>query len=117
MTTAEAGVEAFIRGLDRCGARPRLTDGHVIYEVEPVEGRFAGHVVESAVDVGELARWPLVPPHWVHLPAHVTFSNTNSRASALAGWVQHSRQIVGWGRDVEPAAGWIAHVRAVVGDA
>lgn len=117
MTAGPEGVEAFIEGLDRCGAQPRVADGHVVYNVEPVEGRLAGEAVETAVEVGELARWPLVPPHWVHLSGEVTFSSTNSRPSPLAEWVQHSRQIVGWGRDAEPASGWLAHVRSVVGEA
>jgi hypothetical protein len=113
----DAAVEAFVDGLNCCGADARVLDGHVIYAIEPVEGTFAGIRVETAVDATELARWPLVPPHWIHLPANVTFSATNSRPSAITGWSQHSRQITGWGQDAEPAAGWLSHVRSVVGEA
>jgi len=104
-------------GLHRFAAQPRLADGHVIYVIEPVEGRWAGEPLDTAVDITELSRWPLVPPHWIHLPRAVVFPSTNSRPSSLAGWTRHSRQIKGWGRDAEPAAGWLAHVRSVVGEA
>ncbi len=117
MTATAEGVEAFVEDLEHHGARPQAIGGHVVYVVEAVEGRFAGEIVETAVDLSELARWPLVPPHWVHLPGEVQFANTNSRPSPLSGWVQHSRQITGWGRDTDPASGWLAHVRGVVGDA
>lgn len=117
MSSDAEAVEAFIESLNRCGSSARQIDGHVVYMVEPVEGRWAGHRVETGVEVAELARWPMVPPHWIHLPAAVTFSATNSRPSPIAGWIQHSRQIAGWGRDAEPAAGWVAHVRGVVGEA
>jgi hypothetical protein len=110
-------IQAFVEGLHRCGARPRATADHVVYTVEPVDGRFAGEPFETAVDTAELARWPLVPPHWIHLPADVTLPGTNSRASSINGWLRHSRHIAGWGRDADPASGWLAHVRRVIGDA
>jgi hypothetical protein len=117
MAARVRGIEAFVTGLHRCGAAPRATGCHVVYTVEPVEGRFAGEPFATAVDAGELARWPLVPPHWIHVPAGVSFPATNSRVSAIAGWLQHSRHIAGWGRDADPASGWLAHVRSVVGEA
>ena len=117
MTARFQGIEPFVRGLHRCGARPRTTDGHVVYTIEPVEGRFAGAPFETAVELGELARWPLVPPHWIHLPANVRLHGTNSRSSSIGGWLRHSRHIARWGRDADPAAGWLAHVRSVVGEA
>jgi hypothetical protein len=117
MTARPRGIEAFVDGLRRCGALPRAADRHVVYTIEPVEGRFAGKSFETAVEMGELARWPLVPPHWIHLPADVTFPSTNSRSSLIGGWLQHSRHIAGWGRDADPASGWLAHVRSVVGQA
>jgi hypothetical protein len=117
MTARSRVIQAFVEGLHRCGARPRATAHHVIYTVEPVEGRFVGDPFETAVDTGELARWPLVPPHWIHLPADVTLPGTNSRSSSINGWLRHSRHIAGWGRDADPASGWLAHVRCVVGDA
>ena len=111
------GVVGFTDALHRSGARPREVNGLVLYIVEPVDGRWAGERVETAVATDELPRWPVVPPHWLHFPADVTFPATNSRPSPIAGWIQHSRQIAGWGRDADPAAGWLAHVRSVLGEA
>ena len=56
-------------------------------------------------------------PRTMHLPADVRLPDTNSRPSSIGGWLQHSRRIAAWGRDVDPASGWLAHVRSVVGDA
>jgi hypothetical protein len=117
MTAGSRGVGAFLDGLHRCGALPRATARHVVYTVEPVEGRFAGEPFETAVEMDELARWPLVPPHWIHLPADVRLPGTNSRSSSFGGWLRHSRRITAWGRDADPASGWLAHVRSVVGEA
>lgn len=110
-------VLEFVGGLHRCGARPRGIAHHIVYTVEPLEGRFAGAVCDTAVAISELTRWPLVPPHWIHLPAGVTLPGTNSRESSIAGWLGHSRHIAGWGHDADPASGWLAHVRRVIGDA
>jgi hypothetical protein len=110
-------AEEFIVGLRRCGATAQRHDGLVLYQIEPVDGRFAGEVVQTAVEVQELTNWPMVPPHWVHLPTDVVFAATNSQPSSLPGWLRHSRQIMGWGGEAEPAQGWLAHVRAVVGEA
>lgn len=88
-----------------------------MYQVEVVEGRFAGQTVETAVTLDELARWPLVPPHWIYLRDAVKFAATNTQPCPMPGWVGHSRQIVGWGSDAEPITGWVAHVRGVIGEA
>jgi hypothetical protein len=110
-------VDAFVDALDRAGAEPRITGGHVVYVIEPVEGRWAGERVETAVEVGELARWPLTPPQWIHLPDEIDFAVTSSRPSRIRAWTKHSRFITGWGRDPDLAATWLAHVQAVVGEA
>jgi len=110
-------VEEFAAGLLRLGAEPERRDGLVVYSVEPVSGRLAGEVVPTAVEVVELAAWPIAPPHWVHLEASIAFARTNIQPSTLQGWVRHSRQISGWGNDADPVQGWLAHVRAVVGEA
>lgn len=111
------GPDGFTAGLTACGVAPTTTGQHIVYLVEAVEGRFAGQSVETAVAIDELARWPLVPPHWIYLPEAVTFPATNIQPCPMPGWVGHSRQIVGWGTDVDPAIGWIAHVRGVIGEA
>ena len=72
----------------------------------------------TAVGIDELASWPALPAHWVHLPNVITFLHTNACAQqTLSGWTRHSRQIVGWGDATEPAQAWLAHVRSVIGEA
>jgi hypothetical protein len=110
-------VEDFMAGLGRLGASPERRGGLVAYVVEPVSGRLAGELVTTAVESAELAAWPIAPPHWLHLPATITFASTNSQPSPLPGWLRHSRQITGWGADRDPAQAWLAHVRGVVGQA
>ena len=111
------GPDGFTAGLAGCGAVPTIIDRSIAYQVEVVEGRFAGQTVGTAVALDELARWPLVPPHWIYLHDDVTFAATNTQPCPLPGWLGHSRQIVGWGNDSEPIAGWVAHVRGVIGEA
>ena len=110
-------VAAFVAGLCRLQTDPDVRDGLVAYRVEPVEGCHAGEFVETAVEVAELAAWPVAPPHWIHLPAGVTLPATNSQQSLRAGWLRHSRQIRGWGGDADPERAWVAHVRGVLGAA
>jgi len=112
--TAEP-VATFVEGLRQLQTEPEVRDGRVIYRVEPVEGRHAGELVETAVEVAELACWPLAPPHWIHLAAEVTLPATNSQQSTRSGWVRHSRQVRGWGGDAYPERAWVAHVRGVLG--
>lgn len=111
------GPDGFTAGLAAYGAAPTIIDRYITYQVEVVEGRFAGQSVETAVAVDELARWPLVPPHWIYLRSEVTFAATNVQPCAMPSWIGHSRQIVGWGSDPDPVAGWVAHVRGVIGEA
>jgi hypothetical protein len=105
----------FVAGLSRLQTDPEVRGGLVVYHVEPVEGRHAGGLIETAVEVGELAGWPIAPPHWIHLPGGVTLPATNCQPSTLAGWLRHSRQIRGWGGDADPERAWVAHVRGVLG--
>jgi hypothetical protein len=111
------GPDGFTAGLSTYGAAPTVVGRHIVYTVDILEGRFAGQTVETAVTIDELARWPLVPPHWIYLPNSVTFAATNTQPCSISGWVGHSRQIVGWGNDPDPIAGWVAHVRGVIGEA
>lgn len=113
---AETGVEGFIAGLQRCGTKAVLDNGVVRFTVTAVMGAYAGEEIETGVGSDELGGWPAVPPHWVHLPAHVAFSKTNSQPSPIPGWTKHSRDIKGWGNAKEPAQAWIGHVRAVLAE-
>jgi hypothetical protein len=111
------GSDGFTAGLATYGAAPTTNGRHIVYQVEVVEGPFAGQTVETAVSIDELARWPLVPPHWIYLHDDVRFTATNTQPCPMPSWVGHSRQIVGWGNDPDPIAGWVAHVRGVIGEA
>lgn len=111
------GPDGFAAGLAAHGAAPVIIDRYVTYQVEVVEGRFAGQLVETAVALDELARWPLVPPHWIYLKSDVRFHSTNTQACTLPDWLGHSRQIAGWGNDSDALVGWVAHVRGVIGEA
>ncbi len=111
------GSDGFHAGLVAYGAAPTTIGRFITYKVEIVEGCFAGETVETAVATEELARWPLVPAHWIYLPVNVNFAATNTQPCAMAGWIGHSRQIVGWGDEPDPIVGWVAHVRGVIGEA
>lgn len=110
-------VSHFVADLERLGLHPSVEAELVCYLVEPVDGARAGTRVATAVNVAELGNWPLVPPHWLHFPSEVVLARTNSQASSRAGWLMHSRQIAGWGRDLDPGSGWAAHVRGVLSEA
>ncbi|TFV90104.1 hypothetical protein E4P40_07760 [Blastococcus sp. CT_GayMR20] len=110
-------VATFVNGLRRLQTKPEVRDGLVVYWVEPVEGQHAGELVETAVEVAELVSWPMAPPHWIHLPAEVALPATNSQQSTRSGWLRHSRQVRGWGGDIDPEGAWVAHVRGVLGAA
>jgi hypothetical protein len=110
-------LAAFVDGLRRLRADPEVRDGLVFYRVEPVDGRHAGEVVETAVEVAELTGWPMVPPHWIHLPMEIMLPATNSQRSTRPRWLRHSRQVFGWGSDADSVRAWIAHVRGVLATA
>jgi hypothetical protein len=110
-------VEQFIAGLASLDAAPDRQGELVVYRTDALDGGHAGESLETAVEIAELVNWPIAPPHWIHLPAAVSFAHTNSQPSPLAGWLRHSRQINGWGTDPNPTQAWLAHVRGVVGEA
>lgn len=112
----KTGVEAFIQDVTELGCDPTLDADLVIYKVVAVDGAYAGRPVDTAVGINELEPWPQVPPHWLHFPAGVRFSRTNSQLSPKSGWLMHSRQITGWG-DAPAGVAWVSHVRAVLSGA
>ncbi len=107
-------VSQFVAGLDALAAAPGRRGPLVIYQVDVLAGQHAGQAIQTAVEAAELANWPVAPPHWIHLPATVTFAHTNAQPSPITGWLRHSRQITGWGTDPNPAQAWLAHVRGVL---
>lgn len=117
-TALTAGVDGFIAGLQRCGLVPEVRGEVVTFAVEAPAGSRAGTIVETGVEIAELAAWPAVPPHWVHLPTDIALARTNVDTNqCLPGWSRHSRQIAGWGDAAEPAQAWLAHVRGVLAEA
>lgn len=110
------GVQGFIDELIQHGFDPRVELGLIVYRVTPVEGAHSGTALETGVSTDELTPWPQAPPHWIHLPGGIKFSNTNSDTSSKPGWLKHSRQLDGWG-DAPPAICWVSHVRAALGEA
>lgn len=118
MTSAsDTGLDGFLAGLRRCGLEPVVEAGVVAIAIELTEGARAGTTVDTGVSVDELGSWPAVPPHWVHFPADIAFSHSNTQPSEKPGWTKHSRQINRWGNATEPAQAWLAHVRAIAGEA
>lgn len=114
-STVEGTVADFLAGLQRCGTSPVIQGKIVTFTVEAASGPRAGRSTRTGVNIDELTMWPIAPPHWLHFPADVTFTQTNADPNdTLPGWVRHSRQIVGWGDADEPAQAWIAHVRSVL---
>jgi len=110
------GVDAFIQDMIELGLKATLGAELVIYQVVAVDGAHAGRPMETGVAIGELQPWPQVPPHWLHFPAALRFSCTNSKPSPKSGWLMHSRQITGWG-DAPAGVAWASHVRAVLSEA
>src|SRR4051812_9424142 len=98
----EAGEEGFLAGLRRYGCVPEKRNGVIVFRVIAVGGSHAGEPIETGVNVSELAAWPSVPPHWVHLPHSIAFAHTNSQPSSIPGWMMHSRNITGWGNAEDP---------------
>src|ERR671934_2635828 len=99
----DTGLEGFLASLRRCGVEAVVEAGVVAFAVEPLAGARAGRVVPTGVGLDELSGWPAVPPHWVHFPDEVRFTNSNTQASSRTGWTKHSRNIQRWGNAAEPA--------------
>lgn len=117
MCPLAAGAEGFIAGLRECGLNP-VVEGEVVrFATKPIMGGLAEAMVDCGVTVEDLGSWPVVPPHWLHLPSEVRFPRTNSQGSPIAGWLRHSRPPAGWGNDASPAAAYLAHVRGILGEA
>ena len=106
-------MQAFIDAMGELGLSPRREAELVICIVTPDDGARAGSEVEVGVSENELAGWPLVPPHWIHLASDVGFTETNIEASSKAGWLKHSRRVPAWGS--APAdTDWESHLHAVL---
>jgi hypothetical protein len=112
-----AGADGFAAGLRECGLDPDIQNEVIRFQAVPVTGAFAATTVDCGVAVEDLAGWPTLPPHWLHLPPAVRFAHTNSQPSPLPGWLRHSRPPARWGNDASPARAYLAHVRGILGEA
>lgn len=118
MTAASAGVGGYIASMTALGHAPERIGDVVVVPVEAVGGGRHGQTVRVGVSADELVTWPATPPHWIHLPAEITFTRTNPNTDAtLPGWVRHSRQVAHWGDAAHPAAAWLAQLRSVLAEA
>ena len=109
-------MQAFIDMMAELGLSPRREAELVICRFTPYEGARAGRVIEVGVSENELGGWPLTPPHWIHLPADIEFSETNIDSSSKAGWLKHSRRVPAWG-SAPPNTDWESHLHAVLSKA
>lgn len=113
-----SGPDAFTDGLTQHGMTWQVIDGVVCFQVLAGTGPLAGILVDTGVAVTELQQWPMVPPHWAHLPADISISPTNaSSTETRTGWLRHSRGIRHWGSEADPISAWLAHVRSVLAGA
>ena len=95
MTTGSAfgadPVNVFFAGLAGHQAAPVQRGNLIVYRVDVLAGHHANQLIETGVEVVEVANWPVAPPHWLHFPATVSFLRTNSQPSEHPGWLRHSR--------------------------
>ncbi len=110
------GVRVFVTDMSNIGVDVTVDAELATFQIDPVDGVWAGTEVETGVSIDELKPWPVVPPHWIHLPGEVKFSHTNSEPSTKTGWLKHSRDFRGWG-DAKPAVSWVSHVRGTLSKA
>lgn len=116
--TPADGVSRFIADLQEEGCSPVRCGEVVRYDVVPAAGRFGGQSVLTGVSVSELQGWPVIPPHWIHLQAKLTFTSTNHDSQDCPeGWQRHSRDSGPWVMDRAPILTWLSHIRCVIGQA
>lgn len=111
------GVQGFVAGLESRELPVTRSAGVVSWPVVVATGQLAGTTVDVGVEEGELVRWPVTVPHWIHLPSSIRFARTNPRPSSRAGWTKHSRNCLGWGHSRDPIRALLGHIQAVLGDA
>ncbi|OFV78581.1 hypothetical protein [Rhodococcus erythropolis] len=108
-------VQRFIDDMTAVGAPARLDGPRILYEVKAVAGALAGQTVTTGVSISEVQSWPLAPPHWIHLPESVTFTQTNlDDTDCPPGWKRHSREYNYTDMSVPPALAWLRHVRGLI---
>ncbi|WP_406813869.1 hypothetical protein [Mycobacterium sp. M23085] len=110
-----SAARRFADEMTAAGAPVRAEPGRLMYEVLAVGGALAGQLIETGVSLVEVQNWPLVPPHWVHLPDTVEFDATNcDTTDCPPGWRRHSRQFAFTDMSIPPATAWLRHVRGLL---
>jgi hypothetical protein len=105
----------FVSDMTQAGAVARVDGPRIFYDVTAVGGALNGQTVTTGVSVSEVQSWPMAPPHWIHLPAVVTFAETNAdETDCLPGWKRHSRDFSLTDMSVPPARAWLRHVRGFI---
>ena len=113
-----APVDDFVDGLSRLGLVAETQAGLLVVTITPLAGNRAGAAVEVGVAAEELVSWPLVTPHWVHLPDGLDLPGSNRQPSdQLPGWSRYSRPLKARADTcASPARAWLAHVRTLLGE-
>lgn len=108
-------AQQFMDDMAAKGAPARQDGPRILYDVIAVDGMLAGETVVTGVSISEVQSWPVVPPHWVHLPAFLTFAETNmDQTDCPPGWNRHSRDFSHIDMAVPPALAWLRHVRGLL---
>ncbi|GGJ36237.1 hypothetical protein [Paenarthrobacter histidinolovorans] len=108
-------AQQFINDMTAVGASARADGPRILYDVVAVGGDLSGQTVTTGVSVSELQSWPMVPPHWIHLPESIAFAATNvDEVDCPPGWKRHSREYTHNDMSVPPALSWLRHVRGFI---
>ena len=108
-------TKQFMDDMTAVGASARLDGTRILYEVKAVSGALSGQLVTTGVSVTEVQSWPMVPPHWIHLPDSVMFEATNmDDTDCPPGWKRHSRDFAFTNMNMPPALSWLRHVRGFI---
>lgn len=106
------GIEAFVEAMKAARRDVEVRDPIVIVLVDVPLGLHRGK--EVLVGADPPTDFPIVPPHWVHLPDSIELSGGGKQASELgAGWARWSRPNRRWVDGGSPASQWLAHIRSL----
>lgn len=106
------GARRFMGDMAAAGAPVTHDVSRLLYDITPIAGALSGQLVLTGVSLSEVAGWPQIPPHWIHLPSTITFPQTNSDTTDCPpGWLRHSRDFGFTAMSTPPALAWIRHVR------
>lgn len=105
-------AQQFVEDMAAASAPAWVDGARILYNVVAVGGSLAGTTVTTGVSLAEVQSWPMVPPHWIHLPDSIAFAATNTDTTDCPpGWVRHSRDYNFTDTTTPPALAWLRHVR------